>query len=300
MALINNASGRVAAALAGAGPRIDKPTGEAVVAQLHEQAARAPGIVSDVAQLDTHALAELPVLAVSRQNWAKALATSLDSYFGDSVAEANSGIASLGLGGAMAVMGRSVLGQYVPFSGGQLLLVAPNILAFGERYSLDRRDLALWVSVHEMTHAAQFAAAPWMESYIVSRARALLDNSSTTELSLETGPGGDLMALMTLLEGHAEFVMNDVPLHLMPSKNRLIEAMSERRNSGSPLRRAINKALGTTMKMSQYTKGSRFVEQVIAEIGYTGFNRIWEDPLNAPTSEEITAPLAWVHRMRDE
>ena len=309
MALINSdLTGRVSAFLAGPGPSIDQRTGHGVVAQLHAQALRAPHIVSDIAHLDSAANLDVPVLVVSRQSWSKVVADSFEDLFGG-VSEQNwleAAALSTGLGASLAVMARSTLGQFLPFGGestdggrGRLLLVAPNILAFQRTYGLDRRDLALWVSVHELTHAAQFAAAPWLEGFIVSRARSLLQAQRDGEqIVLTDGAGGEVSAVMSLLEGHAEHVMNAVPIAQMPGKNRLIAAIGQRRSSGGALKRAINRSMGLQAKLSQYSSGATFVAEVVKAVGYDGLNAVWESPLNAPSLEEIAAPQAWINRMR--
>jgi len=182
---------------------------------------------------------------------------------------------------------------------GRLLLVAPNVRAFGAAYSLDRQDLALWICVHELTHAIQFAAAPWLTDYIHSRARALLELVEAPErpFTFDSGPGADLTALMSLLEGHAEFVMNEVPIARMPGKRHLIDAMKARREAGSPIAAFLQRAIGLDLKSAQYRDGVAFVREVVRQAGHEGLNAVWTNPLFAPSLEEIAAPSAWIRRV---
>jgi hypothetical protein len=192
-----------------------------------------------------------------------------------------------------SVLAARVLGQYDPLAK-RLLLVAPNAAAFAAKYSLDRRDLSLWISVHELTHAAQFAAAPWIVDYLVSRLRSLLEQD---DVDLESGSAAEAMSMMSLLEGHAEHVMNAVPLSLMPSKRRLVSSMERRRAAKNPLKSVLSKAFGLDLKAAQYRRGSAFVGAVVDAVGHAGFNKVWENPLHAPTPEEIDAPSAWIQRV---
>ena len=55
-----------------------------------------------------------------------------------------------------------------------LLLVAPNVLAVRRQMDLDMLDLPAWVCLHEMTHAVQLAAAPWLGPYLSDSMRMVI------------------------------------------------------------------------------------------------------------------------------
>ena len=295
MATINPEMSRsVARWLSGAGPSVSATQARAVVDQLHSQARRAPEIVADVTGLSEAAAVaqEIPVFVVDRAGWAKAAADSAGGLLGPALAAGTGKLADF-CGSVELALGASVLAQYDPLAK-RLLLVAPNAAAFAAKYSLDRRDLSLWISVHELTHAAQFAAAPWIVDYLVSRLRSLLEQD---DVDLESGSAAEAMSMMSLLEGHAEHVMNAVPLSLMPSKRRLVSSMERRRAAKNPLKSVLSKAFGLDLKAAQYRKGSAFVGAVVDAVGHAGFNKVWENPLHAPTPEEIDAPSAWIQRV---
>ena len=316
--------GKVSSVLTGRVPQAEPQEARAVVAGLHAMARRAPDIVAAVSKMDAaHLSATVPVFVLDRERWAAGTASSLGAVLGKEFLSAqlgesqgsgfrvltapSSALISVEVGAGLALMAKSVLGQYDPLASdredvqvpGRLVLVAPNILEFQRAFVLDQRDLALWVCVHELTHAAQFAQAPWLRDYIISRARALVNDAtgSDSSLTLDSGPGGDISAIMSVLEGHAEFVMNAVPIGQLPSKHRLKTAMKTRRDNSSPWKRWLQRLTGMDMKMSQYTAGETFVSEVVKAVGVEGFNRLWDDPLNAPSIEEIASPLTWVHRV---
>ena len=297
MNLDEQMTSKVAGLLAGGGPDLGTAGARALVADLRQQAARAPKIVGDLTGLSVDAVVEVPVSVVDRSGWARMASRSIAQMAGSDGTTRALG-ASMGMGAAMGFLGRNILGQYIPFEN-HLLLVAPNIAGFQRAYHLDGKDLALWVATHELTHAAQFAAAPWLADYLLDRAHSLISiaETDTADFSLEKGPGGDVTALMSLVEGHAEYVMNEVSPRLMPSKRRLIEAMAKRRASGGYVRKQTTKQLGMDEKAKQYASGNGFVSAVVAERGHEGLNTVWQSRENLPTLAEIRDPASWIARV---
>ena len=316
--------GKVSSILTGRIPQAEPQEARAVVAGLHAMARRAPDIVAAVSKMDAaHLSGTVPVYVLDRERWAAGTASSLGAVLGEELllaqpgesqegvfrvlAAPSSALTSVEVGAGLALMAKSVLGQYDPLAPsengaqvpGRLVLVAPNIVEFQRAFDLDQRDLALWVCVHELTHAAQFAQAPWLRDYIISRARAMVGELTGSEasLTLDSGPGGDISAIMSVLEGHAEFVMNAVPIGQLPSKRRLKAAMKTRRDNASPWKRRLQRLTGMDMKMGQYAAGEAFVSEVVKAVGVEGLNHLWDDPLNAPSAQEIASPLTWVHRV---
>ena len=148
-----------------------------------------------------------------------------------------------------------------------LLLVAPNVLAVRRQMDLDMLDLPAWVCLHEMTHAVQLAAAPWLGPYLSDSMRMVIgavveaayggadgagsagDGSRprrgrAVRLAARAGRGrvleglmnvtdraevASLAAALTFLEGHAEVVLDDVHPNRMPSVHRLRAVLSRSR-----------------------------------------------------------------------
>ncbi|MEH1013741.1 zinc-dependent metalloprotease [Micromonospora sp. CPCC 206060] len=234
-------------------------------------------------------------------------------------------------GTILAYLSGRVLGQYEVFSSdpGQLLLVAPNIVEVERKLGADPRDFRLWVCLHEVTHRTQFTAVPWMRGHFLGEVQAFVDasqtggenfldrlrrgigtlsdavrdpESRTSVLDLVQTPGqravlDRLTALMTLLEGHAEFVMDGVGPEVIPSVERIRAGFNRRRESGNPLEKAIRKLLGVEVKMRQYAEGRKFVHGVVERVGMAGFNRIFSSPLTLPRLDELGDPDAWVARV---
>jgi coenzyme F420 biosynthesis associated uncharacterized protein len=233
-------------------------------------------------------------------------------------------------GTVLAYLSGRVLGQYEVFSGdpGQLLLNAPNIVEVERKIDADPRDFRLWVCLHEVTHRTQFTAVPWMRGYFLGEVQAFVDASQGSDHILERLRRGvatlsealreedsrvsmldivqtpsqravldRLTALMTLLEGHAEFVMDGVGPEVIPSVESIRSKFNRRRESGNPLEKALRRVLGIEVKMRQYAEGRKFVHGVHERVGMVGFNKIFESPLTLPRLEELGDPDAWVARV---
>ena len=247
--------------------------------------------------------------------------------FADAIGSRVTGVQA---GTILAYLSGRVLGQYEVFSGepGQLLLNAPNIVEVERRIGADPRDFRLWVCLHEVTHRTQFTAVPWMRGYFLGEVQAFVDASQGGEHILERMRRGiatlsdairdpesrtsmldvvqtpaqravldRLTALMTLLEGHAEFVMDGVGPEVIPTVDSIRAKFNRRRESGNPLEKAIRRVLGVDVKMRQYAEGRKFVHGVVERVGMAGFNKAFESPLTLPRLEELGDPDAYVARV---
>jgi coenzyme F420 biosynthesis associated uncharacterized protein len=231
----------------------------------------------------------------------------------------------------LAYLSGRVLGQYEVFSTdpGQLLLIAPNIVEAEQRLGADPRDFRLWVCLHEVTHRTQFTAVPWLRGHFLGEVQAFVDasqlerdelllrlrravstvaeatrnpNSRASVLDLVQTPAqravlDRLTALMTLLEGHAEFVMDGVGPEVVPSVAEIRAKFNRRREEANPVEKVIRRLIGIEVKLRQYAEGRRFVHGVVERIGMAGFNKVWQSPLTLPRLSELADPGAWVSRV---
>ncbi|MEU4130669.1 zinc-dependent metalloprotease [Streptomyces wuyuanensis] len=219
-----------------------------------------------------------------------------------------------------------------PGSGGRLLLVAPNIVHVERELDVDPHDFRLWVSLHEETHRTQFTAVPWLRDHLEGEIQAFLAETDVDPMTVlerlreaaQTLAGGRpegeedegrslveivqspeqreilgrLTAVMSLLEGHADFVMDGVGPQVVPSVGEIREKFQQRRARGaSRLDLALRKLLGLDAKLRQYRDGERFVRAVVEEVGMDGFNRAWTSPNTLPTKAEIAKPADWIARV---
>lgn len=216
-------------------------------------------------------------------------------------------------------------------AGGRLLLVAPNIISVERELNVAPEDFRLWVCLHEQTHRVQFAAAPWLRhhmlneidslsEHLLGNVDSLMERASAAARSLKdrnaagTAPGrgaildllrnpeekaslSHLTAVMSLLEGHANVVMDAVDASIVPSVRTIRQRFNARGKDRGVVEKFIRSLLGLDAKMRQYTDGAKFVRAVVEVAGMEGFNLVWESAANLPTEPEIHDAKLWLDRM---
>jgi coenzyme F420 biosynthesis associated uncharacterized protein len=106
-----------------------------------------------------------------------------------------------------------------------------------------------------------------------------------------------ITAVMSLLEGHADVVMDGVGPEVIPSVETIRRRFTKRRKGVSSLDRLVRRLLGMEAKMAQYRDGAAFVRRVVDKVGMADFNAVWAGPENLPSKAEIHDPAAWVARV---
>jgi coenzyme F420 biosynthesis associated uncharacterized protein len=213
---------------------------------------------------------------------------------------------------------------------GRLTLVAPNIVMVERELGVDPHDFRRWVCLHEETHRAQFTSVGWLRGYVQSQMTEFLLASdldpatiagrlrSAAEAVAGAVRGGEgegdslieaiqtpaqreildrLTCVMTLVEGHGDFVMDAVGPSVVPSVADIRAKFNARRGSAGRLEQTIRRILGIDLKMKQYAQGSAFVRTVVQEAGMATFNRVWTSPETLPTKDELAAPDRWLERV---
>jgi len=224
------------------------------------------------------------------------------------------------LGLMLGLLARRVLGQYDPALLGRepvetssLILVEPNLQAWAHKDKLPVDELRRWLAMHEMTHAWEFRAHPWLQSYLEGLLKQVLvgrlgdgRRPSRLELirTLTVGVGqqwkaiAKLQAVMSLLEGYSNLVMNEVGRRELPHFALLEGAYRRRQQERTPLERAFLRLTGLEMKMRQYVLGERFCREVRDAGGRELLARVWEGPAWLPTMAEIQRPQLFIERAR--
>ncbi|MBU3751799.1 MAG: hydrolase [Mycobacterium sp.] len=216
--------------------------------------------------------------------------------------------------------------------GGALLLVYPNVISVERQLRLTPKDFRLWVCLHEVTHRVQFTANPWLSQHM-SHALGMLTSAPGEDFGQVVGrlaefvkdqrrSAGDpqhsgviglmravqsepqrraldqLLVLGTLLEGHADYVMDAVGPSVVPSVASIRRRFNDRRERKQPpLQRLVRALLGVDAKLSQYTRGRAFVDHVVGAVGMERFNVVWSGPDTLPLPDEIEDPQRWIDRV---
>ena len=232
-------------------------------------------------------------------------------------------------GAVMAFLASKILGQYdlAPQGTPRLVLVAPNIVQTERELKVDARDFRLWVAMHEEAHRVQFTAVPWLRDHLIERTRDLTVDIAPTPAELagrlqeiarrlpeafqpgsqglaevlltaeQRGKVESITAVMSLLEGHADVMMDEVGPQVIPTVAEIRTKFTERRQGISGFDFILRRMLGLEAKMRQYADGAGFVRGVVDQVGLDDFNAVWTSPETLPTPAEIAHPAAWVRRI---
>jgi coenzyme F420 biosynthesis associated uncharacterized protein len=246
-------------------------------------------------------------------------------------------VTGLEVGAMLSYLAPKVLGQFDPYfpgidgePGGRLLLVAPNVVAVERELRLDPADFRLWVCLHEETHRVQFTAVPWLRDYLNAQIHDVVANTELDTAALVVMLGEavrrlaeavweqgeisiiDLVqtpaqrpvidritAVMSLLEGHADIVMDSVGPDVIPTVEQIRAKFTVRRQ-GQGFDKVIRRLLGLEAKMRQYRDGASFCRKVIGLVGMDGLNRVWNSPETLPSRDEIAHPELWLARVHGQ
>jgi coenzyme F420 biosynthesis associated uncharacterized protein len=324
----------VAARLAPPGPSLSLSEAADAVIMLRDLTDEAEAHVRSVTGLEGRVG---PATVVDRADWSKAnaegfghvlepLTEVLTKKQNQLTVAATAKLTGVQVGSLLAWLSSKVLGQYEAFQPegqeGRLLLVAPNIVEAERRLGVDPHDFRLWVALHEVTHRTQFTAVDWLHGHVRAEVGNLITASKLDDpeallarlKQVAANPrGGSLMEMvstpeqrevmdrvtgfMSLLEGHAEHVMDGVGPAVVPTVQHIRDRFEQRRrDKGGPLERLLRRLLGMDLKALQYSQGRAFVGHVVEQIGMDGFNRVWTSPETLPSKAEITDPDAWIAR----
>jgi coenzyme F420 biosynthesis associated uncharacterized protein len=230
------------------------------------------------------------------------------------------------LGFMLAFLGRKVLGQYdvsllaAGPARGRLHFVEPNILGTAAAMRIPRDEFRTFIALHEVTHAFEFEAHAWLRPHFADLVGRTLEQLASESGGLvgrvrDALAGGEghwlerimtpaqretfarTQALMSLLEGYSNHVMNAAGKRILPNFDEIHQRFEGRGERRSTLERAIMRLTGLDLKMEQYAAGERFADAVIAQRGREFLNRVWTGPEMLPSMDEIRAPDRWIARI---
>jgi coenzyme F420 biosynthesis associated uncharacterized protein len=305
--------------------RIEPVVGEAIGAAL-PRALETPAVIDRLEWIDLN-LATFEQLFERVERIMTEATTGADTP-GRAVARIlNRSLGNQQLGLLMAFLARKVLGQYdvslLAASSavrGRLNFVEPNIAATAATLGVPLDQFRTFIALHEATHAFEFEAYPWLRDHFAASVGEAIEL-----LAAESGGLGERLrgalrvrgghwlermmtpaqlesfrrtqALMSLLEGYSNHVMNDAGERLLPGFQRLHERFERRNEARGAMERAIMRITGLDLKMEQYVAGERFVIAVLAARDRAFLNRVWEGPATLPDLAEIRHPQRWIDRI---
>jgi putative hydrolase len=214
----------------------------------------------------------------------------------------------------------------------ELLLVVPNLDAFAEEWSLPADDLRLWICVHEIAHHAvlgvphvrarlegllgDFVSSFHADPGTLENRLGSFDPSSADGLAGLQQAFGDpevllgaiqsdvqrallpqLDALVSVIVGYVDHVLDTVGDKLIASYGMLTEALRRRRVEAAAADRFVERLFGLELTQAQVDRGSAFVEGVLERAGEDGLRRLWQSEGVLPTPAEVDAPGLWLARI---
>jgi coenzyme F420 biosynthesis associated uncharacterized protein len=236
-------------------------------------------------------------------------------------------------GTLLGYVGQRVLGQYdlpVPTADGAgegtVWYVVPNIVQTERRHGFKPIDFRLWIALHETAHRRQFRGVQWLPGHIQGLLDSYLGSVQIDEEGIKrvaqraqelakrlvAGERVDLLdllvtpeqrgtlervqATMSVLEGHGEFVMDEVGAKLVPGHDRMKRILHERRQASGPGTRLVQEVLGLRQKLDQYSQGEAFVRRLYERGGMEAVNRVFVSPDALPTVDEVRDPDRYLAR----
>jgi coenzyme F420 biosynthesis associated uncharacterized protein len=261
-------------------------------------------------------------------------ASELPDYLMPVLKNASSAVLSAEVGVLLGYFSQRVLGQFElsllqPDIEPRLLYVAPNLAGAQQMMEVDAESFYRWVALHEVTHVFQFSGVAWLRSYLgdllqqylnsveerlEARARGRKQLPSMQDIITAVRSRDGLMvlgqtreqrllmeqiqAVMAVIEGYSEHVMDVVGAQVLPSYEGLRDKMESRRAERSAPERLFQRLLGFEAKMRQYEVGKRFCDRVVALGSIDDLNRVWSSPDALPTLAELDDPAEWLQRVR--
>jgi putative hydrolase len=245
---------------------------------------------------------------------------------------------SVSAGGMIGHLAQRSFGQYdlpVPRDpSDELLLVLPNVTEFADDWSIDRKDLLLWLCLHEVAHHAVLGVAHVRTSLermlrdyasgfrpdaggLVDKIGALdAGDDPMASMAELQGVLGDpevvfgaiqtdaqrallprLEALVALIVGYVDHVMDAIGGTLIPSYAMITEAVRRRRVEADESDRFVARLLGLEIGQPTYDAGAAFVDGVVERAGFDALDPLWRGESFLPTPAEIEAPGLWLARI---
>jgi len=216
----------------------------------------------------------------------------------------------------LAFLGRRVLGQYDPQLLGAeplgtdgLYLVETNVDDWGRKAQLPGEDLRRWLILHEMTHAWQFAAHPWLRQYMESSMRVILQSATRTAspaarvaafagvLPAQWRVMRQMQGTMSFVEGYSNLVMNELGRKILLGFDQLEASYRARGQSRGVVEILIWRLTGLDLKLQQYQRGEAFAKAVYDAHGMHVLNKAWQGSESMPRVDELSDAERWYRRV---
>jgi coenzyme F420 biosynthesis associated uncharacterized protein len=196
-----------------------------------------------------------------------------------------------------------------------------------QNMDVDGDEFRLWIALHETTHAFEFESHPWLRDHfnsILEKYFSLITDD-LGRLKQNGGIAGyfrrfreneakggwiervmtpeqhllfeHLQALMSIVEGYSNHMMNAIGAKLMPNYEQIKYRMDHRSNNKTIIDKLFVRLTGMNLKMEQYRLGEIFVDNVVEKKGIDFANLMWAEEKYLPTLQEVKEPQLWIDRV---
>lgn len=280
-------------------PRGELDLDEATVATYRQATIEARDAVSAAVGRDVVLPETIEV--IDRHHWIERSAASFDRMISGSLPQPELSVAmtvnTASAAVTLAMLARRVVGQYEPalFGGPDdtaLYVVEPNAVAVADDLDVEATTFRRWILHHEVVHAAEFALAPWLRTYLEERFTQVLASLANGQLDREALD--DITRAMTAVEGFAELLMDEA---IDADVAHLRDRLEARRAGLGPFQQLVDWLLGISSKRRQYKRGRAFFATVAQAKGLEATLAVWDAPSALPTAAELDAPERWIERI---
>jgi putative hydrolase len=235
------------------------------------------------------------------------------------------------VGTVLGGIAQRAMGQYdlaLPRKDATLLFVVANIARFESDWSLARREVRMYVALHEVVHRFEFAQ-PWVRPHVLELLNDLVGHAEVDVAGLQqrlesldpsdpdamreamTGTGNlfdpaqsdpeqrlriaRLQAFMAAAEGYGDHVTKTIGQRMLPSFDRIEEALTRHRE-GRGSEGALEQLLGLEVTIDQYRMGEDFCARVVRDADEATLSRMWGSADSLPSMPELEEPTLWLSR----
>lgn len=210
------------------------------------------------------------------------------------------------LGDSLSLVAGSTPGRYdrqfpLAFADGvadEVHLVHANVERLAGEVDAEPTRVRQWAVAHELVHAAELSAAPWLPAYLAERVRALVrrfEEAAGPPEALGDAPEVEqVQRALVVAEGYATLALARAFDGGYAALHREVHAVRWDGGVAPDLARDL---LGVDPGPGLYDRGRQFLVAVVDARGFAAADAVLADPDALPTAGELREPQCWLDRV---